>query len=296
MAQEKAGTITALCCQLGFSKQAYYKGLAEKGQKCAARETIRNQVISLKSTMPQLGGRKIHYLLNHKRATEQLPRVGRDRLFRLLREEDLLVKRKRRYVKTTDSRQWMRRFPNLIHDLDICRPEQVWVADITYITLAHGFCFLHLVTDAYSKRVMGYHVSHNMSAESTATALQMAIKGRQYDKTLIHHSDRGLQYQSQLYIKILGRNGIQISTTQDSSPYNNAIAERINGILKHEFGIEDLPDQTTAEIMVKEAIHTYNQLRPHFSNHLLTPNQMHNQSLLQIKKWNKKVKEPLGST
>ncbi len=244
--------------------------------------------------MPQLGGRKIHYLIEKKHIEERQPRIGRDRLFRLLREEDLLVKRKRRYVKTTDSRQWMRRFPNLIKDLDICRPEQVWVADITYITLEEGFCFLHLVTDAYSKRVMGFHVSNNMSSESTATALKMAIASRHYKEQLIHHSDRGLQYQSQLYVDILNKNGIQISTTQDSSPYENAIAERINGILKQEFGIEDLPDQATATRLVKEAIQTYNQLRPHMSNHLRTPNQMHSQAQLKRRQWSKKVKEAFG--
>jgi putative transposase len=290
LAQKKAGTITALCRQLGFSKQAYYKGLAEKANSDLNREAIRHQVLALKSAMPQIGGRKVHYLLKKRQIEENWHNIGRDSLFRLLREEDLLVKRKRRYVKTTDSRHWMRRFPNLIKELDICRPEQVWVADITYITLEEGFCFLHLVTDAYSKRVMGYHVSNDMSAASTATALKMAISARRYKGPLIHHSDRGLQYQSNLYVEILNKSDILISTTQDSSPYDNAIAERINGILKHEFEIENLEDQIMATRLVKEAVSTYNQLRPHLSNHMLTPNQMHLQCKLERRQWSKKVR------
>lgn len=283
-----------MCRQLGFSKQAYYKGLAEKSQTICDREAVRQQVLAFKSVLPQVGGRKLHYLLEKKHLQQGKPRIGRDRLFRLLREEDLLVKTKRRYVKTTDSRYWMRRFPNLVKELDINRPEQVWVADITYITLEKGFCFLHLVTDAYSKRVMGYHVSGDMSSLSTAQALKMAIAARRYSQPLIHHSDRGLQYQSKLYVEMLEENGIQISTTQDSSPYDNAIAERINGILKHEFGIENLTDLTMAVQLVKEAVQVYNHIRPHLSNHMLTPIQMHSQASLKRRQWSKKVREALG--
>lgn len=294
MAQKKAGTVTVLCRQLGFSKQAYYKGLSEKCQTIRHKEIVRQQILSIKAVLPQVGGRKLHYLLEKNHLEQGKPKIGRDSLFDLLRQEDLLVKRKRRYVKTTDSRYWMRRFPNLIKELDINRPEQVWVADITYITLEKGFCFLHLVTDAYSKRVMGHHVSSDMNSTSTAKALKMAIAARQYSQSLIHHSDRGLQYQSKLYVEMLEKNGIKISTTQDSSPYDNAIAERINGVLKNEFGIENLANENLASRLVNESIQAYNQIRPHLSNHMLTPDQMHNQTQLKRKQWSKKVKEVFG--
>jgi putative transposase len=234
--------------------------------------------------MPRLGGRKLHYLLGGK-AT-----LGRDRLFALLRAEGLLVKRKKRFVKTTDSRGWMRQHPDRVKGLAITRPEQVWVADITYVALQGGFCYLHLVSDAYSRRIMGYEVSEDLKAGHSLEALKGALKGRAYSGALIHHSDRGLQYASTLYTSVLKAHNVLVSMTQDGSPYDNAIAERINGILKEEYGLDEtLEDITQAKRQVRQAVESYNRERPHLSNHYLTPDQMHRQSSITPRKWNKKT-------
>jgi transposase InsO family protein len=215
--------------------------------------------------------------------------MGRDGLFALLRRESLLVKGKRKYVKTTDSRLWMRQYPNLIKGVEVVRPEQVWVADITYMSVGEGNAYLHLVTDAYSKKIVGYKFSNSIGHHNTVEALKMAIKGRIYDGALIHHSDRGLQYCSKEYTGILKANKVSISMTQDGSPYDNAIAERVNGVLKQEFGLDDeFENLKQAEDQVNESIKLYNSRRPHLSNHYLTPEQMHAQSTIIPRKWHKK--------
>jgi putative transposase len=248
-------------------------------------------VLAVRSELPRLGGRKLHYLLQEELRNKGLF-VGRDRLFDLLREEGLLVKRRIRYTKTTDSRGWMRQHPDRIKGLQIVRPEQVWVADITYLNIAGTAHYLHLITDAYSKKIMGYHLSNTLAASATLEALRMALQNRRYpNEDLIHHSDRGLQYCSSLYTSLLAKHNIQVSMTQDGSPYDNAIAERVNGILKDEFFLNGvLPDQATALEMVRQAIRLYNNRRPHLSNHMLNPEQMHMQSVLKPKAWHKKAR------
>jgi putative transposase len=190
-----------------------------------------------------------------------------------------LIQPRRRYHVTTNSHHRFRKHENLILDLEICRPEQVWVSDITYIGKREKPCYLSIITDAYSKKIMGYFIADNLNTESSVKALEMAIKQRKNKQMpLIHHSDRGLQYCADDYQAILKDNHIQCSMTQNSDPYENAVAERINGILKQEFMIDkyhqDLP---IMKLVVKESITIYNNLRPHHSNHMLTPVIMHNQ-------------------
>ncbi len=245
-------------------------------------------VLNVRHQMPRIGTRKLHHILGEEFKRAQLG-IGRDTLFTILREDNLLVGRKKRYTKTTDSKHWLHKYPNLIKGIDIIRPEQVWVSDITYISIEQGFCYLHLITDGYSKKIMGYHTSKDMAATSTLNALRMAIENRKYKKKVIHHSDRGLQYCSTVYTKHLNANRIAISMTQDGSPYDNAVAERVNGILKDEFGLDEiLPSIEAAEVQIKQAITMYNNNRPHLSCGMYTPNQMHNQSKLKIKTWGKK--------
>ncbi len=245
--------------------------------------------------MPRLGTRKLHYLLSKEFIDDGI-KVGRDRLFDLLREEGLLIKKKRRYTKTTDSKHWMRRYPNLIKDMTIERPEQVWVADITYVPVGAGFNYLHLVTDAYSKKVMGYHISSSLAATESRVALDMAIKSRAYKESLIHHSDRGLQYSSIIYKEGADANNITISMTENGDPYENAIAERINGILKDEFGLDEIiTNADEAKKLVAQSIDIYNNQRPHLSNSYKTPNQMHQQRDLAPIKWHKKGRSTLQS-
>ena len=208
----------------------------------------------------------------------------------------MLVPTRRKYVRTTHSMHWMRKYPNLVKGTAVIRPEQLWVADITYLdTKADGNLYLHLVTDAYSKQIMGYELCDNMTAVSTYKALQMALSKRQYkDLPLIHHSDRGLQYCSALYTGCLKQNRIGISMTENGDPYENAVAERINGILKDEFGLGDqLNDSQEANKQVSQSIMTYNNRRPHLSCNMLTPVQMHKQQTMKIKTYQQKVQTSL---
>lgn len=279
----------------GYSKQAYYQSQRCQQKQRSDRRKALNLVGAIRYSMPMLGTRKLHYLLKEDFAAKQL-QIGRDKLFSILREEGLLIPKTRRYTKTTNSKHWMRKYPNQVKRLEITRPEQVWVSDITYVNAVEGFQYLHLVTDAYSKQIMGYKLSPTMSAADTAYALKMAINNRQYrDEPLIHHSDRGLQYCSDLYTGILKSNRIEISMTEQSDPYENAVAERVNGVLKQEFGLGDaFDDIAQLHKQTDQAINLYNNKRPHMSNGMLTPKQMHGQKELLIKKYHKKTPAKLS--
>jgi putative transposase len=217
-------------------------------------------------------------------------KIGRDVLFDFLRAEHLLICPKRSYIKTTNSKHWMKKYPNLIQGLPLDRPEQVWVSDITYIKTNQGHRYLSLVTDAYSKKIMGYELSVNLSVDGPLKALKMAIsqRGLQYD--LIHHSDRGLQYCSSEYINCLRDNRIKISMTQNGDPYENAVAERVNGILKYEFLLIDgFTDDHVAKSTIEQSVSIYNNERPHLTWNMLTPKQVHEgKSRFNARKWNKK--------
>lgn len=273
------------CALFGISKQAYYKKIKADRKRVQVHEGAKKSVLELRRHLPGSGTRKLHYLLKNSGIS-----IGRDLLFSWLRSQGLLIYKKKRYTVTTNSKHWMRKYPNIIKDVTISRPEQVWVADITYLDTAEdGNVYLHLVTDAYSKQVMGYELCNNMEAASTLKALKMAVKNRRYkDLPLIHHSDRGLQYCSKLYVDCLITNNITVSMTENGSPYDNAVAERVNGILKDEFGLaEQLVNHREALLQVKESIYAYNFLRPHLSCHMLTPDQMHQQQTVKIKTYKK---------
>ena len=236
--------------------------------------------------MTRIGTRKLHYLI--KPYLDKMGiRCGRDRLFAILKFEGLLVKKKRNYMRTTNSYHRFYKHPNLIKDISISRPEQVWVSDITFIRTNQGWLFLSLITDAYSKQIVGYQLSDNMKTVNCLNALKIAIKGRKYpDRPLIHHSDRGFQYCNPDYTETLTKNLIDISMTTKHDPYENAVAERINGTLKNEFDLGDrLPDQRQAQRETDKSIWIYNNLRPHESCSYLTPVQAHNQESIELKKW-----------
>jgi len=180
-------------------------------------------------------------------------------------KEACCAKRKN-YHKTTNSWHWMRKYANIIKDLNVLHPEQLWVTDITYLQVLNKHCYLHLVTDAYSKKIVGYELNDNMLAATTLKALNKAISRRKYKTQLIHHYDRGLQYASTIYTQTLIDNNIKICMTEQSDPYENAIAERVNGILKDEFRLDDVFESfELLEQQVTQAIALYNQLRPHIS-------------------------------
>lgn len=289
MATEKGLSIAAVCRQLGYSKQAYYKSVTNQNRKLCKKHLATQRVLAIRKVMPRLGTRKLYHLLKDDFKMQGIA-IGRDRLFTVLREEGMLIVKKKRYTQTTNSKHWMHKYPNLVKNIQLTRPEQVWVADITYVLLGKEFYYLHLITDAYSKQIMGYHLSDTLAATATATALQMALKARKYTAPLIHHSDRGLQYCSELYTSLLQKNNIAISMTEDGSPYDNAIAERVNGILKDEFGLDELTENFTgSNKLVQQAVSIYNRYRPHLSNHYLTPHQMHQQQQAVPKAWHKKT-------
>lgn len=240
--------------------------------------------------MPRLGTRKLYYLLKQQQP-ELVRGTGRDWLFRFLHQQGLLVRKKKKYIRTTDSSGWMRQHPDRVKNNKPCQPEQHWVADITYLTTRQGYRYLHLLSDGYSKKIVGYELSADMSAVSTLKALKEALANRQYNGTIIHHSDRGLQYCSSVYTNLLKQSGMLISMTQDGSPYDNAVAERINGILKQEYSLDEImTDDITLAKTVKQAINSYNYERPHLSCWMLTPDQMHQQSILPLRTWKKKYK------
>lgn len=274
-------------CELfGFSKQAYYKDQSYKRISDSKTLKLRESVLAWGRQLPRIGVRKLYHLLH----MEGNIHIGRDKLFSVLSNEGLLVSRKVKYTVTTNSKHWLRKYPNLIKGLHLERPEQLWVADITYIDTLDGNAYLHLVTDAYSKQIMGYELCNNMEASSTLKALKMALAKRKYKESkLIHHSDRGLQYCSKLYTDCLKENGIAISMTENGDPYENAIAERVNGILKDEFGLCDkFEDIIQAKKMASQSITIYNQLRPHLSCSMLTLNQMHQQNKIKLILFKKK--------
>ncbi len=202
----------------------------------------------------------------------------------------MLIKPKRSYHITTDSHHRFRKHKNLITTIEIEKPETIWVSDITYVGTRADPSYLALITDAYSKKIVGYNVSKSLSVTGSLKALGMALKKRVHkNQTLIHHSDRGLQYCSNEYQQLLNDNDISSSMTEKYDPYENAIAERVNGILKQEFGVaRNIKSLALKRALIKNAIEIYNNQRPHLSNHMLTPVQMHAQNKLKRKQYKSK--------
>ena len=236
--------------------------------------------------MPRLGARKLYNLLYDQL---EIIRVGRDKFIKILSANHLLVKPRRSYHKTTNTHHRFKKHKDLVSNLKPERPEQIWVSDITYIGGRKRELYLALVTDAYSKKIVGFCLSNSLNACGAINALKMGIKGRVYsDEQLIHHSDKGIQYCCEEYQKILKNNKIQCSMTQNYDPYSNAIAERVNGIIKGEFQLEEIDcELDVMQKIVEQSIKIYNNERPHFSCNYLTPKQMHLQQSIEIKSYKK---------
>lgn len=275
-----------LCELLGISRQRYYRACWTEARNREIATEVVGMVQNERQYQPRVGGRKLYSML--KPRLREL-HVGRDRLFKILRANHILIKPVRSYHTTTNSHHRFKKHKNLIADMEIVRPEQVWVADITYIGHRTNHMYLALVTDAYSKKILGYDLSSSLGADGTVRALKMANSNRAYPHLpLIHHSDRGIQYCSDIYQDLLCRYGITPSMTESYDPYANAVAERVNGILKQEFILEDY--NYPIEIMrniVADAIGIYNRRRPHSSCDFLTPEMMHRQNRLKIKVYKK---------
>jgi transposase InsO family protein len=233
-----------------------------------------------------VGTRKLHWLLAPFFRQHEIS-MGRDALFDLLRFHSLLIgKRRSCKPKTTDSNHWMKKYPNLIKDTAPITSGGLWVSDITYITLSKENSYLSLVTDAYSRKIVGFHLNEQLTAAGSVAALEMAILACGDNVTgLIHHSDRGSQYCSHEYVELLQDRKISISMTQSGDPRDNAIAERVNGILKTELLEEVYPDIATARAAIAQAVNTYNYLRPHTSIDMLTPAMAHGKNIHLQRRW-----------
>ncbi|MFM4974624.1 IS3 family transposase [Aeromonas rivipollensis] len=270
-------TIVRACLFLGISRQAYYKRNRVADLRHAQGLQVVRFVRQIRLRQPRVGTRKLHYLL-HGQDDGGL-KVGRDRLFQILAEHRLLVQPRRAYHKTTHSFHRFYRHPNLLkagpEQVTPVVPEQVWVADITYLPARSGPLYLSLVTDAYSCKIVGHHVHEGMHAESVAMAFKKALKQRRGGGDLIHHSDRGVQYCSGFYQALHERHGVKCSMTDGYDCYQNALAERVNGILKGELLLQSPQDLTQAREMVSEAVDIYNLERPHHALKYRTPDAVH---------------------
>lgn len=280
-------SLARLCSLFGVSRQAYYEAQFHENKTSIAHMVILTLVKDLRADIPMLGTRKLLYMLSPELEKHGI-KLGRDQLYDLLRFHGLLMRRRKRMVKTTDSHHWLKKYPNLIKELVLSTSEQLWVSDITYIRTLQGFSYLSLITDAYSRRVVGYALFETLEAVGPLEALVMAVNGRLKLSpfTLIHHSDRGVQYCSAEYIKILNDGKIAISMTQSGSPYDNALAERINGTLKNDFFPKRVyQNHKEACKAVSKIINIYNQKRPHASIDYLTPDQAHMKEGYIKKRW-----------
>ncbi|WP_447922536.1 IS3 family transposase [Achromobacter aegrifaciens] len=271
-------SVARACRYMGRSRQAYYKGRHRERERQQQACQVVSMVTALRVRQPKLGTRKLHHVLRQP-LREAGIKAGRDALFDILRSARMLVRPRRAYHKTTDSHHRFRRHPNLLKagegQVVPTGPEQVWVADITYLPTAQQCTYLSLVTDAYSRKIVGYHVAENLQTEGVRRALEMALRSRRSSQPLVHHSDRGIQYCSTYYQRLHARYGIRCSMTDGYDCYQNALAERVNGILKGELLLHRPADLAQARLMVKQSVEIYNAERPHLSLQCKTPDEVH---------------------
>ena len=275
-----------LCGLFGKTRQAYYRHHSYKYAEMATEEIVLSLVNEYRSEMGRIGCRKLQHLINSRLPSEM--RIGRDALYALLERNSLLHRRRHRSVRTTWSNHWMHKYPNLITGVIPTSSNQIWVSDITYIeTVNDGFVYLHLVTDLYSRRIMGWSLSPTLHSEYTLSALNMAIRNAGCNLAgLIHHSDRGCQYCCDKYVSLLKSSGISISMTQSGDPLENSVAERVNGIIKNEWlKHEKIIDRSFAIRRVSEIINIYNNLRPHASLNYMTPGLAYMNNGIIERKW-----------
>ena len=274
--------VERLCGLFDRSRQAFYQRQQVIYEQALEDHFILAEVSQIRKKQPRVGGRKILSMLAQKGIS-----IGRDAFFDLLRDNGMLVRRRRNGTITTQSSHWLRKYPNLIRHFEAIRPNQLWVSDITYVETTEGFLYLFLITDAYSKKILGWSLADNLNAENAITALKMALRSMQNDCTgLIHHSDRGVQYCSDKYVKLLSKHNVLISMTENGDPLENAIAERVNGILKDEW-LYDMGKMSNVAMqkVVNQIIQIYNDERPHLSLDMLTPSVAHQLDTRLKKRW-----------
>lgn len=272
----KSISLADLCLWFGISRQAYYQSKTRVLREAIEQEILLSEVSDIRENHKHLGGRKLFDKLQSFMFDHHI-KMGRDGFFDFLRENRLLVRKRKRYHVTTNSNHWMRKHPNLIKDIEPMGPNHVWVSDITYWKTKRGHYYISFITDAYSRKIVGYNVAKTMEAIESVSALKVALQKLNVPVSgLIHHSDRGSQYCSSKYVEMLKRNNIQISMTENGDPLENAIAERLNGIIKGEYLVDyKVNNLTEAKRVLEAVVNLYNDERPHSSISNLTPSSVH---------------------
>ena len=269
---------------MGYSFQAYHKQNKHHLIKQVNESLLLQQIAAIRTQQPRCGGRKLFIMLAPFFKQYNII-IGRDNFFDLLRQNKLLVRKTKRGVYTTNSKHHFRRYPNLVKDFTPLKAHELWVSDITYIPLKKRFAYLYLITDAYSRKIVGFHVSDDMKVTSAVVALKKALAQKPPDTIVIHHSDRGIQYCSIEYTALLQQHHAMISMTQSGDPLENAMAERVNGILKTELISKQYPDVDMASVSIAKAITIYNYKRRHASINYQVPDDVHHQKGPQIRRW-----------
>ena len=268
-------SVAVLCARVGMSRQNFYKCRQIRQRQGVDEELVKTLVVAERKMQPRLGGLKLHGLLRPELEAAGL-KIGRDRFFDVLRSQSLLLEPLPRAPRTTHSRHSLPVFTNLIKELEPTGPHQVWVSDITYIRTREEFVYLSLITDAYSRKIIGYHLGATLEAKNSLKALDMALAQTPAVASPIHHSDRGCQYCSHEYVDRLRERRCSISMTEEDHCAENAMAERLNGILKQEYYLNhEFRNMREARAAVEEAVHLYNSRRPHRALRLCTPDQVH---------------------
>lgn len=278
----KGISLADLCSWFGISRQAYYQSKSRILRELVEQEILLSAVKGIRENHKRLGGRKLFGKLKGFMSDHQI-KMGRDAFFDFLRDNGLLVRKRKRYHVTTNSNHWMRKYPNLIREIEPMGPNHVWVSDITYWKTKGGHYYISFITDAYSRKIVGYHVAKTMEAIESVAALKVALKGLNVQASaLVHHSDRGSQYCSAKYVELLKKNNVQISMTENGDPLENAIAERLNGIIKGEYLVDyQVNSLTEAKRILEAVVGLYNEERPHSSVSNLTPSAVHQGELCQ---------------
>lgn len=270
--------LAKLCGWFGISRQAYYQNNWEGISTTIEEELMLQEVKRIRGSHRRMGTRKLFEMLQPF-MQEHAIKMGRDSLFNLLSANHLLVRKRKRRIQTTNSYHWLRKYPNIIRSFIPSGINQLWVSDITYWKLKSTPVYISFITDAYSHKIVGYQLADTMEAIESVKALQMALSGLEPSNQLdlIHHSDRGIQYCSHAYVKLLQDNSIKISMTENGDPLENAIAERVNGIIKDEYlETYEINTITEAKELLAVVVNLYNSQRPHMSIGNLSPNKVHN--------------------
>jgi putative transposase len=269
---------------LGYSPQAYHKQSKKQLIKQVNESIILEQVDAIRKQQPRCGGRKLFIMLSPFFKQHHIG-MGRDNFFDLLRGNKLLVRKTKRAVYTTNSKHHFHRYPNLVKGFTPLKAHELWVADITYIPLKERFAYLYLITDAYSRKIVGFYVSDDMKVSSAVVALKKALAQKPQETIVIHHSDRGIQYCSTAYTNLLEQHHAMIFMTESGDPFENALAERVNGILKTELISSSYDDIEKASVGIAHAITIYNYKRRHSSLNYQIPDDVHQQKGPQIRRW-----------